>query len=231
MKIIEVEQLDEAPADKSSTLTNLTSSDIIYCTAIEDVDNAELDENGEKKIFQCTFQDCQEKFARRQNCKTHFYNHVTKMEIAKNSGYACKYCAKTFKVQSAVQRHERIHSGDRPFKCDFAGCNKAFAQKEMLKRHSSIHLSMDEAPFKCSFCKRGFRQKAPLSVHIAKEHSEDSQASTHACTICHKTFAHSSGLSRHLLIHSGKQFTCEKCGKIFNDKSALKRHGNVHSKS
>lgn len=35
---------------------------------------------------------------------------------------------------------------------------------------------------------------------------------------------HSSGLSRHLLIHAGKTFNCDHCSKSFNDRSALKRH-------
>lgn len=203
-----------------------------YFKAIDDVhdENQSLDENGEKKIFQCAFQDCNERFARRQACKTHYYNHLASKVLTK--GFNCKFCQKTFKVVSALERHERVHTGQKPFKCDVAGCAKAFSQKEMLKRHKIIHLSIEDAPFSCNICDKKFRQKEPLRQHVNKAHSEDAESQTHpfVCTICQKQFAHSSGLSRHLLIHSGRRFTCEICEKIFNDQSALKRHRAVHSK-
>lgn len=39
-----------------------------------------------------------------------------------------------------------------------------------------------------------------------------------------QVFQHASGLSRHLIIHTGRTFDCEQCGRKFTDKSALKRH-------
>lgn len=214
---------------KSST--NLTPTDVDeenYFKIVEDCD--EFDENGEKKIFQCAFSKCEDKFARRQLCKTHFYNHLKAKTVS--NGYTCSYCQKVFKVASACERHERVHTGVKPFKCNFDECGKAFAQNEMLKRHKLIHLSMTEAPFACNICDKRFRQKEPLRHHINKIHSEDADSKSHtfACTVCDKRFAHSSGLSRHLLIHSGRKFTCEICDKVFNDQSALKRHGSVHRK-
>ena len=201
-----------------------------YFKTIDDVDDENLDENGEKKIFQCSFEYCTERFARRQACKTHYYNHLALRVLPK--GFKCKFCQKTFKVASALERHERVHTGQKPFTCDFVGCEKAFSQKEMLKRHKVIHLSIEEAPFSCNICDKKFRQKEPLRQHINKIHSEDAEAQSHpfVCTICQKQFAHSSGLSRHLLIHSGRRFTCDICDKVFNDQSALKRHRGVHKK-
>lgn len=228
------------PAKKKEKLSKSSEVSIIVpqTVTINQDDNyfipvkadGDLDVNGEKKIFQCSFENCRERFARRQACKTHFYNHITTKIVS--NGFTCKYCQKYFKVASSLQRHERIHTGLKPFKCDFEGCEKSFSQKEMLKRHNAIHLSLKDAPFPCHLCDKKFRQKEPLRWHINKEHAEDSEVkvSSFMCSICNKPFAHSSGLSRHFLIHSGKTFSCETCGKSFNDKSALKRHGNVHNK-
>jgi len=35
---------------------------------------------------------------------------------------------KEFDFQSALDKHIRIHTGEKPFICDFDGCNVAFAQ-------------------------------------------------------------------------------------------------------
>lgn len=47
-----------------------------YCTVLTDQQNPDLDENGEKKIFRCAFGKCNETFSRRQQCRTHYYNHL-----------------------------------------------------------------------------------------------------------------------------------------------------------
>ncbi|CRL06025.1 CLUMA_CG018904, isoform A [Clunio marinus] len=193
-----------------------------YFKPIKNVEDQDIDEKGEKKIFQCNFENCTEAFARRQACKAHFFNHMKSKSSSIN--LECQHCKKKFKVQSSLERHERIHTGEKPFKCD--SCEKTFSQKELLKRHKITHLSIDEAPFACHLCDKRFRQKYPLRFHIEKTHSGmNSQLFT--CNICNKSFAHSSGLSRHFLIHSGKNFTCE-CGKVFNDKSAFRRHKQHH---
>lgn len=80
-----------------------------YFKAIEDTDKGDLDEKGEKKIFQCAFENCSEAFARRQACKTHFHNHLALQTV--ENGLKCVYCQKTFKVASALERHERVHTG------------------------------------------------------------------------------------------------------------------------
>lgn len=84
------------------------SFDEHYFITIE-ADENDLDDNGEKKIFQCAFYNCIERFARRQACKTHYYNHLTTLAVP--NGFTCKFCQKSFKVASALERHERVHTG------------------------------------------------------------------------------------------------------------------------
>ncbi|XP_064628255.1 zinc finger protein 263-like isoform X2 [Lineus longissimus] len=52
--------------------------------------------------------------------------------------YKCQYCAKTFNHRGHFVRHERIHTGEKPYQCDI--CGKDFSRSEALRIHKfSIH--------------------------------------------------------------------------------------------
>ena len=43
------------------------------------------------------------------------------------------------KAKYKLVNHMRVHSGEKPFKCDHPNCNKTFARTENLKIHKRTH--------------------------------------------------------------------------------------------
>lgn len=51
--------------------------------------------------------------------------------------FVCSYCGKKIDTKCKLQRHELIHTGEKPFKCEL--CPSGFNQRGSLKGHSRIH--------------------------------------------------------------------------------------------
>ncbi|KAK2955576.1 putative Zinc finger protein 79 [Blattamonas nauphoetae] len=144
--------------------------------------------------------------------------------------YQCLYCDYATNHSTSLKRHERIHTGEKPFKCTFAGCGKAFAQSSDLKVHKRIHTG--EKPFLCSFpgCDKVFSQAANLKTHQRIHTGER----PYECSYpgWNKAFSHLATLLRHERIHTGeKPFKCtfSGCGKAFAEASDLKVHERIHT--
>ena len=71
-----------------------------------------------------------------------------------------KLCEKSFVTSSYLQRHRRIHTGEKLYKCET--CEKSFATSSHLQTHRRIHTG--EKPFKCETCGKPFTTSSHLQT-------------------------------------------------------------------
>lgn len=99
---------------------------------------------------------------------THVEDGSPRLKAEPLKSFTCTTCAKAFARRSDLARHgnlirapygiwltlhtERIHSGDRPHKCDYPNCGKEFIQRSALTVHSRVHTG--EKPHKCEICSK-----------------------------------------------------------------------------
>ncbi|XP_047022075.1 zinc finger protein 766-like [Helicoverpa zea] len=133
----------------------------------------------------------------------------------------CSECGRRLASRSALTRHLRTHSGERPYACHV--CGRTFAQKEVMVRHLLVH--GEQRPFACSVCDKSFTQRGALAAH-ARQHAPPAARplALHRCDRCPKVFLYASGLSRHMMMHNGRVYVCGACERQFKDKSSLLRH-------
>lgn len=136
--------------------------------------------------------------------------------------YKCPACSKTFKHNTALQRHITCHTGERPFDC--TECGKTFRQKGSLHIHMRKHTG--EKPFSCLVCGKNFTQSGTLAAHM-RIHTGEKPFS---CSVCKKRYNERGTLVRHMRVHTGeKPFTCQLCGKRFSEKGNLNKHKRIHT--
>ena len=157
---------------------------------------------------------------------------VEEVEIEKSEGdkkWECTECGKKYNRKAKLEEHNRTHSGERPFKCDYKNCGSTFIKKYHLERHQASH--SNEKPWKCDECDNSYKLKQGLTRHKLTHKNNDPKI--YKCTVenCHSSFKKKNQLRKHLCEHNGElPYLCnhKNCDKKFKHPSQLKSHQLTH---
>ncbi|XP_036740058.2 zinc finger protein 236 isoform X1 [Manis pentadactyla] len=116
-------------------------------------------------------------------------------ELGAEPKYAncCSFCPKSFKKPSDLVRHVRIHTGEKPYKCD--ECGKSFTVKSTLDCHVKTHTG--QKLFSCHVCSNAFSTKGSLKVHMRLH----TGAKPFKCPHCELRFRTSGRRKTHMQFH------------------------------
>lgn len=152
------------------------------------------------KLFSCT--QCDYKSNYKANLKKHI-RHIHEQRGERN--VKCTECDKLFYTEDNMKRHLKLHSEDRPYKCDKEDCGKAFKTMNGLKFHVSSHQIDRPHPCEIDGCTKSFKSMRALAMHLNETHQQAPKNNKCEEEGCEMAFYKKCHLDRHTDAHKGIQ--------------------------
>lgn len=200
-------------------------------------------------LYRC--QECNKYFTQFEFLLKHMQN-VHKKEkpyhesVIKKKQFQCYFCEKAFDLVSALMRHEALHKGEEPFKCN--KCQLSFPQKSDWSEHMRTN-HIPGISYNCEDCPETFIKKMDLLRHMCdhrnksadnapvagaagrsrKKPTNEQPKKDFKCCKCGEVFISKYQLQEHLEVHAGiRPFQCTECKKAFKRKVDLKNHTSTY---
>lgn len=116
------------------------------------------------KSFECY--SCKKAFIDEKNLRIHFMRNCAAplaSLLFEDTAKICEYCGKSFRAETNLKVHLRIHRDEKPFVCHMDACSFKCTTKSLLNVHQKRHSSQKD--FFCDKCNTRFIYSANLSRH------------------------------------------------------------------
>ncbi|XP_035714073.1 zinc finger protein 84 isoform X2 [Folsomia candida] len=155
--------------------------------------------------YPCSF--CNMKFTSLDNSKKHEKSQHGPHHKKKKLIYRCYFCNITYASSEHFDRHSRLHTKEKPYRCPVSNCTSVFSGKPSRQFHLlRVHYKTEELKNlislnKCYFCHHPHAEMSRLVAHMKKHTTEK----PYNCgeTGCRWSFGNHSHCLRHLrTVHS-----------------------------
>ncbi|KAG9511319.1 Zinc finger protein 423-like protein, partial [Fragariocoptes setiger] len=125
------------------------------------------------------------------------HNGLGALATVAGGSFICNFCDRPFKHKRSRDRHVKLHTGDKRYKCPHCPC--AFSRSDHLKIHLKTH--DHRKPFQCTICNRGYNTAAALTSHM-QSHKRVPNSTTPNDSCVRSTTGHHKGSSNDVYLSS-----------------------------